>query len=56
MASRTGYAIVDAGICELWRIGVMYNRGRMVVASLPVKHLMIATLTAPKISLSLLLR
>jgi len=30
---RTGYPIVDAGMRELWRSGVMHNRVRMVAAS-----------------------
>ena len=38
---RTGYPIVDAGMRELWRTGVMHNRARMVVASFLVKHLLI---------------
>ena len=38
---RTGYPIVDAGMRELWRTGVIYNRVRMVVASFLVKHLLI---------------
>ena len=38
---RTGYPIVDAGVRELWRSGVMHNRVRMVVASFLVKHLLI---------------
>jgi deoxyribodipyrimidine photo-lyase len=38
---RTGYPIVDAGMRELWRTGVMHNRVRMVVASFLVKHLLI---------------
>lgn len=37
----TGYPIVDAGMRELWRTGVMHNRVRMVVASFLVKHLLI---------------
>ena len=37
----TGYPIVDAGMRELWRSGVMHNRVRMVVASFLVKHLLI---------------
>ena len=37
----TGYPIVDAGMCELWRTGWMHNRVRMVVASFLTKHLMI---------------
>ena len=38
---RTGYPIVDAGLRELWRTGVMHNRVRMVVASFLVKHLLV---------------
>ncbi|QAU50147.1 deoxyribodipyrimidine photo-lyase [Bradyrhizobium guangzhouense] len=38
---RTGYPMVDAGLRELWRTGVMHNRVRMVVASFLVKHLLI---------------
>ena len=38
---RTGYPMVDAGMRELWRIGWMHNRVRMVVASFLVKHLLI---------------
>ena len=37
---RTGYPIVDAGMAQLWRIGWMHNRVRMIVASLLVKHLL----------------
>ena len=37
---RTGYPIVDAGMRQLWRIGWMHNRVRMVAASLLVKHLL----------------
>jgi len=37
----TGYPIVDAGMRQLWRTGVMHNRVRMVVASFLVKHLLI---------------
>jgi deoxyribodipyrimidine photo-lyase len=30
---RTGYhPVVDAGMCQLWRTGMMHNRVRMVVA------------------------
>ncbi len=36
---RTGYPIVDAGMRQLWSIGWMHNRVRMVVASFLVKHL-----------------
>jgi deoxyribodipyrimidine photo-lyase len=38
---RTGYPLVDAGMRELWRIGWMHNRVRMVVASFLTKHLRI---------------
>jgi len=38
---RTGYPIVDAGMRQLWRTGVMHNRVRMAVASFLVKHLLI---------------
>ena len=38
---QTGCPIVDAGMRELWRTGVMHNRVRMVVASFLVKHLLI---------------
>lgn len=37
----TGYPIVDAGMRELWHIGYMHNRVRMVVASFLTKHLLI---------------
>jgi hypothetical protein len=33
------YPIVDVGMCQLWRTGVMHNRVRRVVASFLVKHL-----------------
>jgi deoxyribodipyrimidine photo-lyase len=38
---RTGYPIVDAGMRQLWHIGWMHNRVRMIAASLLVKHLLI---------------
>ena len=38
---RTGYPIVDAGMRQLWRIGWMHNRVRMITASFLVKHLLI---------------
>lgn len=38
---RTGYPIVDAGMCELWHTGWMHNRVRMIVASFLVKDLLI---------------
>ncbi len=36
---KTGYPIVDAAMRQLWAIGWMHNRARMVVASFLVKHL-----------------
>jgi deoxyribodipyrimidine photo-lyase len=38
---QTGYPIVDAGMRQLWQIGWMHNRVRMIAASLLVKHLLI---------------
>jgi deoxyribodipyrimidine photo-lyase len=38
---RTGYPIVDAGLRQLWAIGWMHNRVRMVAASFLTKHLLI---------------
>ena len=37
---RTGYPIVDAGMRQLWRLGWMHNRVRMVTASFLVKDLL----------------
>jgi deoxyribodipyrimidine photo-lyase len=37
---ETGYPMVDAGMRQLWAIGWMHNRVRMVVASFLVKHLL----------------
>jgi deoxyribodipyrimidine photo-lyase len=37
---RTGYPIVDAGMRQLWQLGWMHNRVRMIAASLLVKHLL----------------
>jgi deoxyribodipyrimidine photo-lyase len=37
---RTGYPIVDAGMRQLWRLGWMHNRVRMITASFLVKHLL----------------
>jgi deoxyribodipyrimidine photo-lyase len=37
----TGYPIVDAGMRELWRHGIMHNRVRMITASFLIKDLMI---------------
>ena len=38
---RTGYPIVDAGMRQLWRIGWMHNRVRMIVASFLIKDLLV---------------
>jgi deoxyribodipyrimidine photo-lyase len=38
---RTGYPIVDAGMRQLWTIGWMHNRVRMIAASLLIKHLLV---------------
>ena len=38
---RTGYPIVDAGMRQLWTLGWMHNRVRMITASFLVKHLLI---------------
>ncbi|MET0292492.1 MAG: deoxyribodipyrimidine photo-lyase [Steroidobacteraceae bacterium] len=38
---RTGIAMVDAGMRELWETGWMHNRSRMIVASFLVKNLLI---------------
>lgn len=38
---KTGYPLVDAGMCELNATGYMHNRVRMVVASFLTKHLLI---------------
>ena len=38
---RTGIALVDAGMRELWRTGSMHNRVRMVTASFLIKNLLI---------------
>lgn len=37
----TGYPIVDAGMRQLWQVGWMHNRVRMITASFLVKHLLI---------------
>ncbi|MEJ1977177.1 MAG: FAD-binding domain-containing protein [Acetobacteraceae bacterium] len=41
-AGRTGVPIVDAGMRQLWRIGWMHNRVRMITASFLVKHLLVS--------------
>ncbi len=38
---ETGYPIVDAGMRQLWHIGWMHNRTRMIVASFLIKDLLI---------------
>ncbi|WP_265561868.1 cryptochrome/photolyase family protein [Sphingomicrobium arenosum] len=38
---KTGYPIVDAGMRQLWALGWIHNRVRMIVASFLVKHLLI---------------
>ena len=38
---RTGYPIVDAGMRQLWTVGWMHNRVRMITASFLTKHLLI---------------
>jgi deoxyribodipyrimidine photo-lyase len=38
---RTGYPVVDAAMRELWTMGNMHNRARMVAASFLTKHLLI---------------
>ena len=37
---RTGVPIVDAGMRQLWHLGWMHNRVRMITASFLVKHLL----------------
>ncbi|MCE3235136.1 MAG: phrB [Vampirovibrio sp.] len=38
---QTGYPVVDAGMRQLWRIGWMHNRVRMIVGSFLTKDLLI---------------
>ena len=38
---QTGYPIVDAGMRQLWEVGWMHNRVRMIVASFLTKDLLI---------------
>jgi deoxyribodipyrimidine photo-lyase len=38
---RTGVPVVDAGMRQLWSIGWMHNRVRMIAASFLVKHLLL---------------
>lgn len=37
---QTGIPLIDAGMRQLWHIGWMHNRVRMVVASFMIKHLL----------------
>jgi deoxyribodipyrimidine photo-lyase len=39
---QTGIPIVDAGMRQLWQIGWMHNRVRMITASFLVKHLLLS--------------
>lgn len=39
---RTGYAMVDAGMRQLWETGWMHNRVRMIVASFLTKDLLVS--------------
>ena len=39
---RTGVPIVDAGMRQLWQIGWMHNRVRMITGSFLVKHLLVS--------------
>ena len=39
---HTGVPIVDAGMRQLWQIGWMHNRVRMITASFLVKHLLVS--------------
>ena len=41
---RTGVPIVDAGMRQLWSIGWMHNRVRMITGSFLVKHLLVSWL------------
>ncbi|MEM9500914.1 MAG: deoxyribodipyrimidine photo-lyase [Pseudomonadota bacterium] len=38
---KTGYPVVDAGMRQLYKIGWMHNRVRMITASFLIKHLLI---------------
>ncbi len=37
---QTGFPVVDAGMRQLWKMGWMHNRARMITASFLVKHLL----------------
>ncbi|WP_114226513.1 MULTISPECIES: cryptochrome/photolyase family protein [Sphingomonas] len=38
---RTGYPLVDAGMRQLWTMGWMHNRARLVTSSFLIKHLLL---------------
>jgi deoxyribodipyrimidine photo-lyase len=38
---RTGYPLVDAGMRQLWHIGWLHNRARLVTSAFLIKHLLI---------------
>jgi len=40
-SGNTGFPIVDAGMRQLWEIGWMHNRVRMIVGSFLTKHLLL---------------
>ncbi len=40
-SGKTGFPIVDAGMRQLWEIGWMHNRVRMIVGSFLTKHLLL---------------
>lgn len=40
-SGQTGYPIVDAGMRQLWALGWMHNRVRMIAGSFLTKHLLI---------------
>jgi deoxyribodipyrimidine photo-lyase len=39
---QTGIPVVDAGMRQLWHVGWMHNRVRMITASFLVKHLLVS--------------
>ncbi len=45
---QTGVPIVDAGMRQLWQMGWMHNRVRMITASFLVKHLLVAWQTGER--------
>jgi deoxyribodipyrimidine photo-lyase len=38
---RTGYPLVDAGMRQLWHIGWLHNRARLVTSAFLIKHLLL---------------